>query len=117
MFNEPLYDDDFAIWLRTLSRPQISSILKIAGLLREYGPSLKRPHVGKIAGSEFANMKELRVQISGEPWRVLFAFDPNRSPILLVGGVKTGDDRWYKTHVPIADARYRRHLERLESQG
>lgn len=57
-------------------------------------------------------MKELRVQARGEPWRVLFAFDPKRRAVLLVGGNKTGDRRWYKKFVPIADARYRRHLER-----
>jgi hypothetical protein len=59
-------------------------------------------------------MKELRVQFRGEPWRILFAFDPDRAAILLVGGNKRGDKRWYKKHLPIADARFRRHLERLE---
>ena len=62
----------------------------------------------------FTNMKELRVQFKGEPWRILFAFDPDRAAILLVGGNKRGDKRWYKKHLPIADERFRRHLERLE---
>jgi hypothetical protein len=115
--NEPILDGDFALWLRTLTNPQIAAILKIASLLTEFGPGLGRPYVGKIEGSEFSNMKELVVQIAGEPWRVLFAFDPNRTPVLLVGGNKTGDDRWYKTQIPIADARYRRHLERLKSRS
>jgi hypothetical protein len=57
-------------------------------------------------------MEELRVQIAGKPWRVLFAFDPQRSAIL-VGGNKGGDKRWYKTNIPIADARFDRHLARL----
>ena len=55
-------------------------------------------------------MKELRVQYQGEPWRILFAFDPERSAILLVGGNK----RWYEEQVRIADRRFRRHLDRLE---
>ena len=59
-------------------------------------------------------MKELRVQFRGDPWRILFAFDPSRKAILLVGGNKRGDKRWYKTNIPIADGRYRRHLKRLE---
>lgn len=115
--NDLLHDEDFALWLKTLPRPQIAAILKIAAYLREFGPTLGRPYVGKINGSEFSNMKELRVQIAGAPWRVLFAFDPNRTPILLVGGEKTGEKRWYEKHIPIADARYRRHLEGLKSQG
>jgi hypothetical protein len=41
-------------------------------------------------------MKELRIQHSGRPYRVLFAFDPRRCAILLIGGDKTGNDRWYE---------------------
>jgi hypothetical protein len=82
--------------------------------LRERGPQLGRPYVDTVEGSAFTNMKELRVQFRGDPWRILFAFDPRRSAILLVGGNKRGDNRWYKKHLPIADERFRRHLERLE---
>jgi hypothetical protein len=58
-------------------------------------------------------MKELRIQYKGKPWRVLFAFDLERHAILLVGGNKGGDKRWYTKHVPIADERFRRHMESL----
>lgn len=78
-----------------------------------FGPSLGRPHVDGVKGSGFGNMKELRVQVAGKPWRILFAFDPIRGAVLLLGGDKTGDARWYKVHVPIADARFRRHLDSL----
>jgi hypothetical protein len=61
-------------------------------------------------------MKELRIQHSGRPYRVLFAFDPRRSAILLIGGDKTGNDRWYEQFVPIADARYERHLKSLKKK-
>jgi hypothetical protein len=59
-------------------------------------------------------MKELRVQYKGDPWRILFAFDPVRRAILLVGGDKTGDDRWYKKNIPLADARFDKHLEQVK---
>lgn len=62
-------------------------------------------------------MKELVVQHSGNPYRVLFAFDPRRCAILLIGGDKTGDDRWYETFVPVADRLYDRHLETLRGEG
>jgi hypothetical protein len=45
-----------------------------------------------------------------------FAFDTARAAILLVGGNKGGDKRWYKTNIPIADERFRRHLKRFEQQ-
>jgi len=61
-------------------------------------------------------MKELRIQYHGDPWRILFAFDPRRAAILLVGGIKSGDKRWYEKHIRIADRRFERHLERLEEE-
>jgi hypothetical protein len=62
-------------------------------------------------------MRELRVQVHGRPFRVLYAFDPKRAAILLVGGDKTGDDRWYATNVPIADRLYDRHLLELKKEA
>ncbi len=62
-------------------------------------------------------MKELRTQHRGEPYRTLFAFDPRRSAILLIGGNKTGDKRFYDRLVPIADALYEDHLNQLRDEG
>jgi hypothetical protein len=61
-------------------------------------------------------MKELRIQHSGRPYRVLFAFDPRRCAILLIGGDKTGNDRWYEEFVPIADELFDEHLESLKNE-
>jgi hypothetical protein len=113
---EILLDAEFTEWLDGLGERERGEILAHAGLLRERGPQLGRPRVDTVKGSEFANMKELRVQIAGDPWRILFAFDPKRSAVLLIGGNKRGDKRWYKTHIPIADERFKRHLESLEEE-
>jgi hypothetical protein len=78
------------------------------------GPNLHRPRVDTIKGSSFSNMKELRIQYQGDPWRILFAFDPARNAILLVGGNKGPNKRWYDQNIPIADRRFRRHLDRLK---
>jgi hypothetical protein len=107
-------DGDFAAWLAGLEANLRTEIVAHANLLREHGPLLGRPYVDTLEDSDFANMKELRVQFRGDPWRILFAFDPRRTAILLVGGNKRGDKRWYKKHLPIADERFRRHLKRLE---
>ena len=55
-------------------------------------------------------MRELRIQHRGRPYRVLYAFDPRRSAILLLGGDKTGDDRWYVVNIPVADRLYAKTL-------
>jgi hypothetical protein len=109
-----LYDGEFDVWFSEQSEDLQDAILKLAVLLTRLGPHLGRPRVDTIKGSDFGNMKELIVQHKGKPWRILFAFDPNQDAVLLVGGCKAGDDRWYKKHVPIADARLRRHISAIK---
>lgn len=70
-----------------------------------------------INGSKHSQMRELRTQHEGRPYRTLYAFDPRRSAILLIGGDKTGDDRWYEINVPIADRLYDSHLQQLRKEG
>jgi hypothetical protein len=62
-------------------------------------------------------MKELRIQSKGRPLRVFFAFDPRRSAIHLIGGDKTGDDRFYERMVPWADTLYDEYLAELRKEG
>lgn len=62
-------------------------------------------------------MRELRIQHDGRPLRTLYAFDPRRYAILLIGGDKTGDNRWYEVHITLADRLYDEHLEELRKEG
>lgn len=110
-----LLDEAFERWLWEQVTTVRVSIASHIGLLAKFGPLLGRPQVDTLQGSSLPNLKELRVQIQGDPWRVLFAFDPKRQAIVLVGGNKRGDKRWYKKNIPIAEERYRRHVERMES--
>jgi hypothetical protein len=87
------------------------SIAMVLDVLEAQGAALGRPYVDTIKGSDFTNMKELRVQHDGDPYRLLFAFDPNRQAVVLIGGNKRGDKRWYDVNIPIADRRFREYLE------
>ena len=87
------------------------------GLLQERGPQLGYPHSSGITTSKHSHMRELRTQHASRPYRTLYAFDPRRAAILLLGGDKTGDDRWYETQVPRADRLYDEHLEILQQEG
>ena len=62
-------------------------------------------------------MKELIIQRAGRPYRVLYAFDPRRCAVLLLGGDKTGDSRWYEKFVPTADRLFDEHLDTLRREG
>jgi hypothetical protein len=96
-----------------LSAGEQESIAVSVGLLETLGPNLPRPHSDTVKGSEFSNMKELRTQHAGQPYRTLYAFDPKRTAILLIGGIKSGDKNWYKTNISIADQLFAQHLKEL----
>jgi len=110
------FTDEFERWWNDLSEDEQDSVDQMVRLLQMRGPSLGRPHADLIQSSRHSNMKELRVQHAGRPYRVLFAFDPKRCAILLTGGDKTGNDRWYEEFVPIADRLYEEHLVALEKE-
>ena len=111
------YTEEFGEWWTTLTDNQQDDITATAELLIEYGPGLRFPHSSGIAGSRHGHMRELRVQSGGQPIRVFYAFNPRRTAILLIGGDKTGDDRFYKIYIPIADKLYEEHLEVLVKEG
>jgi hypothetical protein len=110
------FTTEFEAWWNCLSEDEQADVNAKVILLQKLGPSLPRPHADLIHSSRHANMKELRIQHSGRPYRVLFAFDPRCCAILLIGGDKTGDDRWYEEFVPVADGLYDRHLEALKKE-
>ncbi len=111
------YTDEFGDWWSTLSEAEQESLAASVQLLEERGPNLGFPHSSGINGSKHSHMRELRTQHEGHPYRTLYAFDPRRSAILLIGGDKTGDDRWYDVNVPVADRLYDEHLEQLRKEG
>lgn len=56
------------------------------------------------------------MQSGGKPLRVFYAFDPRCMAILLIGGNKAGDQRFYERMIPVADALYDEHLAELEKE-
>ncbi|NJK44871.1 MAG: addiction module toxin RelE [Pleurocapsa sp. SU_196_0] len=110
------YTDEFGAWWDEATEAEQESIAVSVGLLEAKGPHLGFPHSSGINGSRHEHMRELRVQHEGRPYRILYAFDPRRCAILLIGGDKTGDKRWYDVHVPIADTLYDTHLETLRKE-
>jgi hypothetical protein len=111
------YTDEFGAWWETLTTDEQASVAASVGLLEHLGTNLKFPHSSGIHGSRHGHLRELRTQHQGRPFRTLYAFDPRRTAILLIAGDKTGDDRWYDTHIAIADRLYDEHLEQLNDEG
>ncbi|HEX9812867.1 MAG TPA: type II toxin-antitoxin system RelE/ParE family toxin [Burkholderiales bacterium] len=111
------YTDEFGTWWNTLDEDEQSSVAAMVELLESKGPRLPFPYSSGVQGSRHSRMRELRIQHQGRPYRVLYAFDPRRVGILLIGGDKTGNDRWYDEHIPRADRLYDEHLEALRQEG
>lgn len=105
-----------ADWITGLDEDAKEAIFKSLLILREIGPSLGRPHVDSIKESRHKNMKELRIQNKQRLFRILFAFDPDRKAILLVGGDKRGNKRFYHKMIPLADSLLDNHLKQWRKQ-
>ena len=109
--------DEFAVWFSGQTETDQDGIDFAVDLLIEQGPNLRYPHSSSISGSRHSHMREPRIQSGGRPSRIFYAFDPRRSAILLIGGDKTGDDRFYQRLIPLADALYDTHLKELAQEG
>ena len=109
--------DEFNAWWNGLTEGEQAATRAVVSLLVEHGPNLPFPYSSKVNGSRHSAMRELRVQHQGRPYRVLYIFDPRRAAILLLGGDKTGDDRWYEKNVPLADRIYDGYLKELKEEG
>lgn len=110
------YTDEFGEWWEGLTENQQVAISAYVRLLEERGPQLGSPHSSDIKSSKHGHMRELRVKHGGAPLRIFYAFDHRRIAILLIGGDKTGDDRFYERMVPIADRLYDEHLAELSRE-
>jgi hypothetical protein len=108
--------EEIAEWIKKLDEDAKEAILKSLLILQEIGPSLGRPYVDTINESKHKNMKELRIQNRQRLFRILFAFDPDRKAILLIGGDKRGEKRFYQKMIPIADALFDKHMEKWRRQ-
>ncbi len=114
---EAEYTDEFGQWWQTLSERQQDDVAARVELLMAYGPELPYPYSSDVRSSSQGAMRELRAQSHGRPLRVFYAFDPRRTSILLIGGDKSGNDRFYEEYVPITDDLYDEHLEELRKEG
>ena len=118
MIYEVEFTDEFeSWWTQSLSEAEQDEVAAVVGLLEQKGPHLPYPYSSGIEGSHFSHMRELRIQYRGNPYRVLYAFDPRRTAILLIGGNKKGNSRWYQQFVPLADKLYAEHLLALQTEG
>lgn len=105
--------DEFIEWYDSLDIQEWESINRAVGWLVECGPTLGRPYADTLRGSSIANLKELRVQHAGRPYRILYAFDPRRNAYLILGGDKSRNANWYADAIRRAETIYARYLKEI----
>ena len=111
------YTDEFGQWYFNLAEVQQDDLASVVGLLEAKGTKLGFPYSSKINGSKHSRMRELRIQSQGNPIRIFYCFDPKRDAILLIGGDKTGDKRFYERMIPLADRLYDIYLLEIKREG
>jgi hypothetical protein len=113
-----LFHNEFEAEFVELPEAVQDELLARLKLLETIGPTLGRPNVDTLEGSSFPNMKELRFQLDGL-WRFIFAFDPARQAIVLVGGNKEGRNqaKFYRSLIRMADARFAAHVAALKASS
>lgn len=111
-----IYLDYYENWLNEQEEELQDEAFAQLEVLKQFGPTLGRPRVDTLKDSNLANLKELRFFFKGAPIRILFAFDPKKQGVIMLGGDKTGDKRWYKTNIPIAEKLYAEHLEKQRKE-
>jgi len=112
--------DEFTAWYASLADDVADQVDELVDLVEQHGHQLKRPHADTLTGSKkIPNLKELRRKINDQTHlRILFAFDPRRTAILLLGGNKSGNWKgWYQTAIPAAEVLYDKYLQELRDEG
>lgn len=115
-----LVTDVYEEWFLSLSDAEQIEIQALVEVLEIKGPSLSRPYADVVHGTRvMKNLKELRIQHKGKPYRVFYAFDPLRRAILLCGGTKVGrsSKHFYQKMMADAERLFHEHLANLANVG
>lgn len=105
---------EFEQWFLELEENDIHAVVRCVDRLAILGIALRYPHSSEIKGTQYP-LRELRIQSKGRPLRVFYTFDPERQAVLLIGGDKTGTDRFYKQYIPRAEKIWEAYLEQIAS--
>lgn len=119
MIWEILITDEYEQWFLGLTDKEQEDVLSMVDVLEIKGPQLARPYADSLKGTnKVKNLKELRVQHAGKPYRVFYAFDPTRKAILLCGGRKDGkkDKTFYDRYIPLAEKEFLNYLKNSDSE-
>jgi hypothetical protein len=112
---EVVATDEFLAWFERLADEWMAAyeaVYSAVNLLEEQGVFLGYPQSSAIQGSKYA-LRELRIQCKGHRLRVFYIFDQERQAVVILGGDKQGDDRFYEREVPRAEKIWEQYKQEM----
>lgn len=106
---EVIFTDEFKEWLESNDRTVRNRLSMIISILRQYGVTTPFPYSSMLFGTKY-NFRELRAEIKDQPYRMIYIFDPKRNAVMLLGGNKSGEKRWYEKSIAKAEKIYEKYL-------
>ncbi|MGD9765899.1 MAG: type II toxin-antitoxin system RelE/ParE family toxin [Candidatus Binatia bacterium] len=104
----------FHAWVDALDRNAREAVFEVIEMLKDRGVHLREPHTKSIEGTTYP-LRELRTKALRRAVRAIYAFDPRRDAVLLIGGIKAGNDKhFYKGIVPKAERIWIEYLRELK---
>lgn len=101
--------DEYEAWYSALEPTEQAAVINVVTKLRVLGYELAAPHSSALEGTDFP-LRELRPKQGRSPLRIVYAFDPARQAVLLIGGDKAGDPRFYRRMIATAEQIWREYL-------
>jgi len=101
--------DECQAWFLDLSEEEQATVINVVTKLEIAGVALGRPHSGHLEGTK-EPLRELCPKQGRSPLRIVYAFDPRRDAVLLIGGDKSGDTKFYARLVPLAERIWNQYL-------
>ncbi len=100
---------------RGVEPPEQKAVLQVVKILEQVGIALGEPYTSALKGTKHP-LRELRPKRGASPLPIIYAFDPKREALLLIGGDKGNDKRFYERAIPRAEQLWEAHLEHLDKE-
>jgi len=106
---EVVATDEFVAWFEGLGEAEMAEVDFLVELLGQMGVTLGHPYSSALKGAGSA-FRELRGTANKAELRIVYAFDPRRDAVLIIGGDKGGDKRFYERIIPQAEKIWAQYL-------
>jgi hypothetical protein len=112
---EMVATDEFTAWFLALNDEDGETVVYLTSLLEQKGIALGTPYSSALQGTRFP-FRELRSKSHGRALRIIYAYDKSRDAVLIIGGDKHGNPRFYREIIPQAESIWKQYLKEQSKQ-